>query len=481
MGIYNKVMSIESKKGDNFMEKFVDRINELEFLNKEYNKKESSLVILYGRRRIGKTSLIKEFGKNKDMIYFLATEEAEIQNRNMFKNVVADNLKNALLSHIVVQNWDEIFRMIVQDNIDSKKVIVIDEFQYLGKVNSSFPSIFQRIWDEILMDKNVMVILCGSLINMMESQTLNYNSPLYGRRTGQIKLKQIPFENYKEFFDGKITEKQLIEKYAVTGGVPKYIEHFNNKNDIYDEIQQSIMNKQSYLYDEPTFLLQNEVSEVGSYFSIIKSIAAGNRKLGNISSNLSVSPTNLSKYLQTLINLDIIEREVPITEHNPEKSKKGQYKIKDNFIAFWFQFIYPNKAFLEMGEDAVVIDKIKKSFIDNHVAFIYEEICKEKMWNLNINGKLNMSFSKLGRWWNSKQEIDFLGIDVNSNDVIFGECKYYTNKLVDVDVFYELKEKAKSVQWKNDTRKERYILFSITGYTNRLKQLAEDKEELILG
>lgn len=463
------------------MGKFVDRKNELEFLNKEYNKKESSLVILYGRRRIGKTSLIKEFGKNKDIIYFLATEESEIQNRNMLKNVVTDNLKNPFLSHIIVENWDEIFKMIVLNNIDSKKVIVIDEFQYLGKVNSSFPSIFQRIWDEILKDKNVMVILCGSLINMMESQTLNYNSPLYGRRTGQIKLKQIPFENYKEFFDAEMTEKQLIEKYAVTGGVPKYIENFKNKSDIYDEIQQYIMNKQSYLYEEPIFLLQNEVSEIGSYFSIIKSIAAGNRKLGNISSNLSVNPTNLSKYLQTLINLDIIEREVPITEDNPEKSKKGQYKIKDNFIAFWFQFIYPNKAFLEMGEDTLVIDKIKKNFTDNHVAFVYEEICKEKMWNLNAKEKLNMTFNKLGRWWNSKQEIDLVGIDTNSNDIIFGECKYYTNKLVDVDVFYELKDKAKSVEWKNDIRNEKYILFSITGYTSRLKQLAKDKEELILG
>ncbi len=473
-------MHTKAVEGEDYMEKFVDRINELEFLNKEYNKMESSLVILYGRRRIGKTSLIKEFGKNKDMIYFLATEESEIQNRNMFKNIVADNLKNALLSNIIVENWDELFKIIVQSNINSKKVIVIDEFQYLGKVNSSFPSIFQRIWDEILKDKNIMVILCGSLINMMESQTLNYNSPLYGRRTGQIKLKQIPFENYKEFFYDEMTEKQLIEKYAVTGGVPKYIESFNNKNNIYTEIQECIMNKQSYLYDEPTFLLQNEVSEIGSYFSIIKSIAAGNRKLGNISSNLSVSPTNLSKYLQTLINLDIIEREVPITEDNLEKSKKGQYKIKDNFIAFWFQFIYPNKAFLEMGENEIVLDKIQKNFIDNHVAFVYEEICKEKMWNLNTNGRLCMTFSKLGRWWNSKQEIDLVGIDTNSNNIIFGECKYYTNKQVDIDVFYELKDKAKSVQWKNDIRNEKYILFSINGYTSRLKQLAKDKEELIL-
>ena len=374
------------------MGKFVDRKNELEFLNKEYEKKESSFIILYGRRRIGKTLLIKEFGRNKDMIYFLATEESELQNLKNFKEVVAENLKNSDITQ--VNNWEIIFKTIVNTKLEKKKIIVIDEFQYLGNTNQAFPSVFQRIWDEILQDKNIMVILCGSLINMMESQTLNYNSPLYGRRTGQIKLKQISYKYYKNFFDIELSERELVEKYAVTGGVPKYIENFKRKKDIYEEIKENIMNKQSYLYEEPLFLLQNEVSEIGNYFSIIKSIALGNRKLGNIASNLEINPKNLSKYLQTLINLDILEKEVPITEKNPEKSKKGQYKIKDNFIAFWFQFIYPNKMYLEMDEENIVLNKIKANFIDNNVSFVYEDICREKMISLNINGELKCTYDK---------------------------------------------------------------------------------------
>ena len=190
------------------MTKFIDREKELEFLNNEYNKNESSLVILYGRRRIGKTSLIKQFGRDKDMIYFLATEESEDENRSEFKNIVAENLNNDLLRTSKIENWDIIFNAIIAET--NKKVVVIDEFQYLGKTNSAFPSIFQKIWDEILKDKNIMVILCGSLINMMEAQTLNYSSPLYGRRTGQIKLKQIPFAYYKDFYNIKMTEKELI-------------------------------------------------------------------------------------------------------------------------------------------------------------------------------------------------------------------------------------------------------------------------------
>ncbi len=462
------------------MGKFIDREQEMAFLEKEYAKKESSFVVLYGRRRIGKTSLIKEFGKNKDMIYWLVTEESEAQNRNHFKKLIAENLANPFLETAMIEEWEPLFCMLVENKIKSKKVIIIDEFQYLGKTNPAFPSIFQKIWDEFLKDKKVMVILCGSLIHMMEAQVLNYSSPLYGRRTGQIKLKQIPFRYYKEFFRRNISKRELIEKYAVTGGVPKYIESFKNEEDIYAGIQNHILNPESYLYEEPHFLLQSEVSEVGSYFSVIKSIAAGNRKLGNIASNLSVSPTSLSKYLQVLVNLDILEREVPVTEENPEKSKKGQYHIKDHFIAFWFQFVYPNRAFLEMDEKRIVLRKIKNNFVDNHVSYVYEKVCREELWDLNVKGKLGMTFDKLGRWWNAKEEIDLVGIDSMGKDIVFGECKYYKNKLMEVETFYQLKEKAKLVDWNREKRTEKYVLFSITGYTPELKKLAKKREDLIL-
>ena len=461
------------------MDKFVDRIKELEFLNKEYNKPNSTLVILYGRRRIGKTALIKEFGKNKDMIYFLSTEESEKQNLKEFKNLVAENLKSDLIKEANIESWETIFKEIVNET-KNKKVVVIDEFQYLGKSNSAIPSIFQKIWDEYLKDNNIMLILCGSFINMMETQTLSYNSPLYGRRTGQIKLKQIPFRNYREFFEKEIDGKKIIEKYAVTGGVPKYIESFNTNKNIYDEIQENILNKQSYLYEEPMFLLKNEVADVGSYFSIIKSIAAGNKKLGNIASNLSTNPTNLTKYLETLINLDILEREVPITEENPEKSKKGQYKVKDNYINFWFKFIYPYKAFIEMDEYQVVMNKIKQNFIDNCVSYVYEDICRQKLLEMSINGEINETYDKIGRWWNNNEEIDIVGIDTNKNNIIFGECKYFTNKKMDIDVYYSLKEKAKYVLWKNNDRNEKYILFSVNGFTKELVELAKRESNLLL-
>ena len=460
------------------MRRFVDREREMATLQSEYERDGSALVVLYGRRRVGKTTLISEFIKNKKALFFLASEESESQNRLAFQEKAADFLNSDLLKNVEVKSWDVLFRAIMDTHFDSKPVIVLDEFQYLGKSNPAFPSVFQRIWEEILKDRQVMVILCGSLISMMQSQTLAYDSPLYGRRTAQIRLKQIPFAYYHQFFPDK-SRKELIEMYAVTGGVPKYIELFSQSNDIYSAIETCVLNRSGYLYDEPHFLLQQEVSEVGSYFSIIKAIAAGNTKLSAIAGVLEVKSTSLTKYLKTLIDLDILEREVPVTEDSPEKSKKGLYKIKDNYLRFWFAFVYPNMSFIESGHGRIVMDKIRKSLVRNHIAFVYEDICKERMWEINAEGVWPFYFSKLGRYWDSKEEIDIAAVDPDGKNLILGECKYWQEP-VGVSVLRELEAKAKTVSWEKEKRKTWFVLFSVNGFTEDLRAEAAARTDLRL-
>ena len=460
------------------MKLFVDREQEMETLQNEYEREGSALVVLYGRRRVGKSTLISEFIKGKKALFFLASEESEVQNRNAFKEKAAEFIDSDLLRSADIKSWDVLFKAIMDTPFDSKPVIVLDEFQYLGKANSAFPSVFQRIWEEILKDKSVMVILCGSLISMMESQTLAYGSPLYGRRTAQIRLKQIPFGYYHQFFPGK-NRRELIERYAITGGVPKYIELFSEQKDIYSAIEKCVLNRSGYLYDEPHFLLQQEVSEVGSYFSIIKAIAAGNSKLSAIASVLEVKATSLTKYLKTLIDLDILEREVPITEENPEKSKKGLYKIKDNYLRFWFAFVYPNMSFIESGHSGIVMNKIRSSLVKNHTAFVYEDVCKERMWDLNGQGVWPFYFAKLGRYWDSKDEIDIVALDPEGKNLILGECKYWTEP-VDISVLQDLEAKEASVAWERDKRSVWYILFSASGFTAELVKEAESRTDLVL-
>lgn len=460
------------------MTRFIDREAEIATLENEYTRDGSSLVILYGRRRVGKTSLITRFISGKNALFFLASEESELQNRESFKQRAADFIDSNLLRHSAVSSWDVIFKAIMDTEFEKKPVIVIDEFQYIGKSNPAFPSIFQRIWEEILKNKSVMVILCGSLISMMESQTLNYDSPLYGRRTAQIRLKQIPFKYYGQFFPNR-PEKELIEMYSVTGGVPKYIELFGECEDIYNAIKQNILNPSGYLYDEPHFLLQQEVSEIGSYFSLIKAIAAGNSKLSTIATVLETKTTNLTKYLKTLIDLDILEREVPVTEDNPEKSKRGLYRIKDNYIKFWFAFVYPNMSFLESGNSEIVMSKIRNGLVSNQIAFVYEDICREKMWQLNAEGVWDFHFSKIGRYWDNKVEIDIAALDPDGKNLILGECKYWIEP-VGINILKELEKKSEFVPWEAGRRKTHYVLFSINGFTPELERYVATRPDVKL-
>ncbi|MCL2159103.1 MAG: DUF234 domain-containing protein, partial [Oscillospiraceae bacterium] len=196
-----------------------------------------------------------------------------------------------------------------------------------------------------------------------------------------------------------------------------------------------------------------------------------------ISNDISVKQTSLPKYLKTLIDLDILEREVPITETNPEKSKMSLYQIKDNFLRFWFRFVYPERGRLEIGQSDYVLEKIKANFIDNHVAHIYETVCCSELWKLAIAGELH--FNKLGRWWNSEQEIDIVAFDSMGEDIVFAECKYRAQP-TDVDVFHDLLRKKEFVPWKKETRTEKFVLFSISGFTDRLIGLAKERSDLLL-
>ena len=457
--------------------KFINREPELDFLNENFHQKKSSLVIIYGRRRIGKTTLINQFISGKNSLYFMATEESERENKKSIQHLLSEFLSNPLLKKNLVLEWHEIFSLFAGHAPDVRKILVIDEFQYLGKINKAFPSIFQKIWDEILVNANVMVILCGSLVSMMVHQTLSYSSPLYGRRTGQIRMTQIAFKNYRLFFD-ETENHDLIAYYSVTGGVPKYIELFKPMPDIFEAIKTNILSKQCFLYEEPIFLLEREVGEIGTYFSIIKSIAAGHHKIGKIAANIGINQSGATKYLRTLMELDILERITPVTETNPEKSKNGLYIIKDNFIRFWFRFVYPYRHYLEMENMDVVIHKIRQNFNDNHVSYIYEDICRERLSEMIRRDLPDFILSKAGRWWDKNTEIDILALDSKEDAVLFGECKYSSRK-IDPSVYYRLKEKSKKVPCKNDTQKW-YVLFSKSGFNRELIDLAKKEKGLVL-
>ena len=458
------------------MKKFINRERELAALENQYATVGASLMVIYGRRRVGKTTLIKEFIKDKRALYFLAREESEDISLKRFTQELNTYTGQETWPTNSFDKWKELFDAFLRYEQNEKKILILDEFPYMVESNPAFPSILQWMWDEVFQNENIMLILSGSLIHMMIRHALNYESPLYGRRTGQIKLKQIDFIFYNKFFDA-MPYRDLVDLYAVTGGVPRYIELFNQKNNIFNEINRLILSQDGLLFEEPEFLLRREVEEIGSYFTIIESIAMGNRKQGKISADIGVKQTSLPKYLKTLLDLDILEREVPVTERNPEKSKMSLYQIKDNFLRFWFRFVYPERNRIELGQSDYVLERIKANFIDKHAAHIYETVCRSEIWRLAFDGVLQLN--TVGRWWNTKMEIDIVGLDSTGEDIVFAECKY-RNQPMDTDAFYNLLEKKDHVQWNKGNRREKYVMFSMAGFTNQLWKLAAERDDLLL-
>ena len=462
---------------------FLGREKEILDLEKEYAR-DGGLVVIYGRRRIGKTTLIKQFIKSKTAFYFLATKEVESQSMKRFAGVIARTTGNSVMQKAAFSDWLDLFQAVADYKPNEKKVLVIDEFPYLVKVNDSFPSILQNAWDEILKDSNVMLILCGSLISMMKKHALSYESPLYGRRTAQMRIAPLPFTTVYE--NQKLSFEEAAEQYSITGGVPKYMEFFSDGQPLYEQIKENVLSKNGFLYEEPNFLLTDEVQVPTNYFSIIKVIADGNHKLGTIAGILGLETSALTPYLKTLSELGFIEKQVPVTEKNAEKTRKGLYFISDNFLRFWFRYVYPYKGELELDNTQISLDELDKDFKEKFVAFAYEDICKEIFARLCSDKAIDFTPSKIGSYWlNDKSgntQIDVMAVDTVNKRLFAGECKYH-NQPVDADVYFELVKKVdNSTEIKSAFKGYTIIygVFSKSGFTSRMTDISNSNPNLFL-
>lgn len=463
--------------------KFLGREKEILDLEKEYAR-DGGFVVIYGRRRIGKTTLIKQFIKSKTAFYFLATKEVESQSMKRFAGVIARTTGNSVMQKAAFSDWLDLFQAVADYKPNEKKVLVIDEFPYLVKVNDSFPSILQNAWDEILKDSNVMLILCGSLISMMKKHALSYESPLYGRRTAQMRIAPLPFTTVYE--NQKLSFEEAAEQYSITGGVPKYMEFFSDGQPLYEQIKENVLSKNGFLYEEPNFLLTDEVQVPTNYFSIIKVIADGNHKLGTIAGILGLETSALTPYLKTLSELGFIEKQVPVTEKNAEKTRKGLYFISDNFLRFWFRYVYPYKGELEIDNMQISLDELDKDFKEKFVAFAYKDICKEIFARLCSDKAIEFTPSKIGSYWlNDKSgntQIDVMAVDTVNKRLFAGECKYH-NQPVDADVYFELVKKVdNSAEIKSAFKGYTVIygVFSKSGFTSRMTDISNSNPNLFL-
>ncbi len=439
---------------------FIDREEELNFLEEQY-KKRPSLAILYGRRRVGKSTLVEKFCRDKSHIYYTASEANSKEQLEEFYQVAYQQLEDELIKDLK-HSWETILRYLKEKGL----VVVLDEFPYIIKADKSVPSKIQRLWDKELKDSDLFLILTGSSISMMEDKVLSPKSPLYGRRTGQWKLEPFNFISAKDFFPD-LSFQDKIRVYSILGGIPYFLEQFDEEKSIKENIRANILNKGSVLHNEVEFLMREEFREPMNYYTILKSVSQGNTKFSDIQNDTGIDKNNLTSYLSVLRDLHLINRRTPITK---KRSKKGRYYLEDNFFKFWFNFIFPNKSQLETKEE-VLLENIMNS-LNEYVSFIFEDICRELT-------SLKYPKLEIGRWWYKEDEIDIVGLNQSENKILFGECKWSKNK-VDFGLLDDLKKKAKKVRWGDEDREEIYVLFSKSRFMDDLKKHSKKSGSLHL-
>jgi AAA+ ATPase superfamily predicted ATPase len=329
--------------------KFVDRIEEMKILESAMSAKGTSLFILYGRRRVGKTELISKFLGTR-YVYFLASAEGDRENINSFKAIMSKFLGDEGILTANLDNWHSLFTVLTSSSSfqakarGSKIIIAIDEFPYLIEANRAIPSVFQKVYDTVLREKNVMLILSGSSISMMENEVLSYRSPLYGRRTGQLQLRPLKFRYLFEFVNYEFED--LCNTYFVFGGIPDYLLKLDPDTGFWENVSKSIISKGSPLYEEADFLLRTKFREPGNYMLILRSISYGNHTLGGMCAYSRLDKSMVSKYLDVLMSLGLIIPEKPFGAS--EKFKRRLYWISDPYLKFWFRYVLPTRARLRI-------------------------------------------------------------------------------------------------------------------------------------
>ncbi len=450
---------------------FFDRKKELAFLEEKWCDPRPQFIVLWGKRRVGKTELVKQFMSDKPHLYFLSESTNEREQLKRFSQSFGNLFQEPLLKTRGFSEWEESFQYIKEKGL--RFVLTIDEFPYLIESNRSIPSLFQKAWDEYWSKSSLYLILLGSSITMMENDVLGYNSPLYGRRTGQWKVEPMTFDAVSHFRSGNSFEDRLMH-YSIVGGIPAYWNHLSKEKDVFLNIKDHLLKKGEVLYEEVEFLLREELREPRYYFALLQAIAQGKRKLSEIVNATGLNTATANKYLSVLIDLHIVEREIPITEEKPLKSKKGLYRISDELCHFWFKHVFPKKGDLEMGKRDNVLKHIQEGF-SQHVSLIYEKLALALLPQYSDHF---FEFSRIGKWWDSKDEMDIVALNPDLDAILFGEVKW-TLKPMGTDIFEALKEKARRVKWGTENRKEYFCLWSKQGFTDAMIEKAK-KENIKL-
>lgn len=451
---------------------FYCREKELGDMNKRYTRSGFECLVVYGRRRVGKTALINEFCKDKPTVFFSALNATSQENLEALSKAIYEKEHPGAETAPVYPSFDAAFAEITRMAETERLVFVIDEYPYLARANKSISSRLQHIIDHTWANSNLFLILCGSSMSFMEYQVLGYESPLYGRRTGQYKIQALTYKEMTVFNPNLTNENQALI-YGITGGIPHYINKLDVEGDVDAALKENLFNTSSYLYEEPENLLKQELREPAVYNSVIAAIAGGASKANEIATKVGLESAFCAKYLKVLLDLGILKKETPITE---KAGRKSVYAIGDNFFRFWYRFVPQNASAITAGRTDKIYDGVIKRHFSDYMGLVYEQMCKEYLFLYAED--LPIILSDIGQWWGNdakekkEVQIDIVGTPVEGKEYIIGSCKY-RNEPIGVDELELLKHYAE-VFGKGE--KYHYYIFSKSGFTIGLQSLGNKGE-----
>jgi hypothetical protein len=453
---------------------FVNRVSELALLEKHYRSNRAELFVLYGRRRVGKTELLAHFCEGKPHVFFVADQVSEQVLRINLSKAINDAIFGIDQVSAVYNTWDDLFNTLARQAQSKRLIVVIDEFPYLVGAHPPLASILQRLWDQTLKNSQIMLILNGSYIGMIEETVLSYQAPLYGRRTAQYLLEPLDFLDAQYFFQ-PYTPEDRLRAYAVYGGTPAYLQTIRPENSLETNILEAILERGSLLYDEVRFVLQQELREPRNYFAVLQAIASGNTRQNEI--KMAAGLESITPYLDTLQQLHLVERTVPVTETQPHKSRRGLYRLKDNYLRFWFRFVFPNWSQLERGAKEIVFETAIRPEIDHFSAIVFEQACRQYFWRTGLKGQLPFMPRQIGGWWQANQEVDL--VLLGEERMMLVECKW-SNQPVGTDILQELEAKSPDIIRETGIQRVDFALCSRSGFTEQVIELSQQRSDVFL-
>jgi len=451
------------------MDRFVNRTEELSRLQELYESEEAELAVIFGRRRLGKTALVKQSLKAyDDAIIYQAKQKTSDLQLEQFIDVAADTYPGLKR---IREDWENVLGYLAEQDA----IVVLDEFPYLVEQDESLPSVLQALFDYELDNSAPTIVLVGSSISMMEEAALLGNSPLYGRSSLKLNIRQLPFAAAMEFFDDSYTAAEKVLTWGVFGGIPYYLEEVSPDVTLAENIQQTILSTHGTLHDEPDYVLRMELTEPTRYFSILEAIAGGKTSRNEIAGTTGIDYNQLSKYLNRLSRLRLVDQHVPITEQK-QRSKRSRYRIRDQFFRFWFHFVYGTSVqYDELGDDAY--EALIEPQLPQFVSRSFEELCCDALRRLYPE----QTITETGQWWYGEHEIDVVGLTTGPT-LIAGECKFQRSPL-GYEAFSKLQGHLDELRWSpNDggNRVVQYALFSRSGFKPSVKEAAIERDDLRL-